>query len=213
MITKTQLYQYLKDSEAKNLKGLSKIKTIYRPYICPFDDLLNQIPEGTTLFDIGCGAGSFLSLLSEFNKPTKIGGIEIADNLINDARSLLSKFNIEQHIYKYDGKNIPDEINQYDYVSMIDVYHHIPPNAQKMFMEQLFAKMKPGAQLIFKDINNASPLVVMNKLHDLVLSKEIGNEISLKNAERLLTKIGFNVLSIKKRTMLFYPHFTILAKK
>jgi len=111
MLTKKILFEYLKNSEAKDLKGLSKIKTIYRPYICPFDDLLNNIPHGVSLFDVGCGAGSFLSILSNFNKPSKIAGIEIADHLINDARSILSKFNIEQHIYKYDGNTIPDEID------------------------------------------------------------------------------------------------------
>lgn len=213
MVTNNILFEYLKNSEAQQLKGLSKIKTIYRPYICPFDDLLNGIPQGISLFDIGCGAGSFLSLLSNFNKPIKIGGIEIADNLIDDARSLLSKFDIEQHIYKYDGTVIPEEIKEYDYVSMIDVYHHIPPGIQYSFMKQLFEKMKPGAMLIFKDINKANPLVVMNKLHDLVLSKEIGNEISVKTAKNMLEEIGFQISSITKKTMLFYPHFTIIAKK
>lgn len=213
MITKKLLFEYLKDSEAKNLKGLSRIKTIYRPYICPFDDILNQIPHGSTLFDIGCGAGSFLSLLVEFNKPTKVGGIEIADNLINDARSLLTKFDVEQHIYKYDGNTIPNEINEYDYISMIDVYHHIPQKIQISFMSQLYSKMKPGAILIFKDIDFASPLVVMNKLHDLVLSKEIGHEISANKARDIIQEIGFEIVKTQSRTMLFYPHYTIIAKK
>jgi 2-polyprenyl-3-methyl-5-hydroxy-6-metoxy-1,4-benzoquinol methylase len=213
MVTKEILFEYLKNSEAQHLKGLSKIKTIYRPYICPFDDILNQIPQGTSLFDIGCGAGSFLSILTNFNAPKKIGGIEIADHLIADARTLLSKFNVEQHIYKYDGVNIPDEIAEYAYVSMIDVYHHIPPSLQVSFMKQLYAKMKPGAILIFKDINKANPLVVMNKLHDLLLSKEIGNEISMNTALNLLKEIGFSINSTAKKTMLVYPHFTIIAQK
>lgn len=213
MLDQKTLVEYLKSSEAKNLEGLSRIKTIYRPHICPYDDLLNTIPHNTSLFDVGCGAGSFLSLFSNFNKPSKIAGIEIAENLINDARSLLSKFPIEQHIYQYDGTNIPDEIAEYDYVSMIDVYHHIPPAIQETFMKQLYAKMKPGAVLVFKDINAASPLVVMNKLHDLLLSKEIGNEISMSKAMSLLKSIGFEITHSNKKRMFVYPHFTIYAKK
>ncbi len=213
MVTKEILFEYLKNSEAQHLKGLSKIKTIYRPYICPFHDLLNQIPQGISLFDVGCGAGSFLSILTNFNNPVKIAGIEIADNLINDARTLLSKFEVEQHIYKYDGSIVPDEISEYDYVSMIDVYHHIPPTIQVSFMKQLYTKMKPGAILVFKDIDKANPLVVMNKLHDLILSKEIGNEISMNTALKLLTEIGFKINSTDKKTMFVYPHYTIIAQK
>lgn len=213
MLTKNILFEYLKSSEAKDLKGLSKIKTIYRPYICPFDDLLNNIPHGVSLFDVGCGAGSFLSILSNFNKPKKIAGIEISDHLINDARSLLSKFDIEQHIYKYDGNTIPNEISEYDFVTMIDVYHHIPQKIQIEFMHQLYAKMKKGSVLILKDINNASPFVYMNKLHDLVLSSEIGHEISHSFAMKMLKDIGFEILKTDKKLMFVYPHYTIYAKK
>ena len=213
MLTKQILFEYLKNSEAKDLKGLSKIKTIYRPYICPFDDILNNIPHYISLFDIGCGAGSFLSLVANFNKPSKIAGIEISENLINDAKSLLSKFDIEQHIYKYDGDSIPNEISEYDYVSMIDVYHHIPPAIQVDFMYQLYSKMKPGAILVFKDIDKASPFVLMNKLHDLVLSSEVGNEISFKYAIDLFHKIGFEIVHTDKKQTFVYPHYTIFAKK
>lgn len=213
MLDKKTLFQYLKNSEAKELKGLSKIKTIYRPYICPFDDLLNTIPQGTSLFDVGCGAGSFLSLFANFNKPSKIAGIEIADHLIQDARSLLSKFQIEQHIYQYDGRAIPNEVSEYDYVSMIDVYHHIPVQQQETFMHQLYSKMKPGAVLVFKDINKASPFVFANKMHDLLLSNEIGNEISFNKALGLLKSIGFEILSSNTKQLFVYPHYTIYAKK
>ncbi len=213
MLDQKILIEYLESSEAKDLKGLSRIKTIYRPYICPFHDLLNYIPHNTSLFDVGCGAGSFLSLFSNFNNPSKIAGIEIAENLINDARSLLSKFSIEQQIYKYDGTNIPDEIAEYDYVSMIDVYHHIPLKIQENFMKQLYTKMKPGAILVFKDINAASPWVLANKMHDLILSKEIGNEISMNKALNLLKNIGLEIVRSEKKRMFVYPHFTIYAKK
>lgn len=213
MITKKILFDYLKNSEAQNLKGLSKIKTIYRPYICPFDDLLNKISKDSSIFDIGCGSGSFLSLITNFTSPKKIGGIEISEHLIENAKQLLAKFNVEQHIYKYDGSNIPDEIVDFDIISMIDVYHHIPLDYQVSFMKQLYSKMKPGSTLIFKDINLANPLVIMNKLHDLLLSSEVGHEISFKNAQHLLEDIGFKIIEKSKKTMLFYPHFTLYAQK
>lgn len=213
MINNTQLKTFLLNSEAKELKGLAKIKTVYRPYICPFDDILNYLPNNLTLFDIGCGSGSFLSIINEFKSPVKLAGVEISNELVDNARSLFKNKNTPTDIYKYDGTNIPDQLNEYDYVSMIDVFHHIPKEQQKTFMLQLFQKMKPNTTLIFKDINQASLFVYFNKLHDLLLSSEVGNEISIKNATELLKETGFKIESIKSKQMIVYPHYTIIAKK
>lgn len=213
MINNTQLKTFLLNSEAKDLKGLAKIKTVYRPYICPFDDILNSLPNNLSLFDVGCGSGSFLSIINEFKSPTKLAGVEISNDLVENAKSLFKSKNIQTDIYKYDGTNIPEQLNEYDYVSMIDVFHHIPPAVQDAFMLQLFQKMKSNSTLIFKDIDKSSIFVLFNKLHDLLLSSEIGNEISVKRASDLLKKAGFTIESVSTRQMLVYPHYTIIAKK
>ncbi len=213
MINNTQLKTFLLNSEAKDLKGLAKIKTVYRPYICPFDDILNSLPNNLSLFDVGCGSGSFLSIINEFKSPTKLAGVEISNDLVENAKSLFKSKNIQTDIYKYDGTNIPEQLNEYDYVSMIDVFHHIPPAVQDAFMLQLFQKMKSNSTLIFKDIDKSSIFVLFNKLHDLLLSSEIGNEISVKRATDLLKKAGFTIESVSTRQMLVYPHYTIIAKK
>jgi 2-polyprenyl-3-methyl-5-hydroxy-6-metoxy-1,4-benzoquinol methylase len=213
MINNTQLKTFLLNSEAKDLKGLAKIKTVYRPYICPFDDILNSLPNNLSLFDVGCGSGSFLSIINEFKSPSKLAGVEISNDLVENAKSLFKSKNIQTDIYKYDGTNIPEQLNEYDYVSMIDVFHHIPPAVQDAFMLQLFQKMKSNSTLIFKDIDKSSIFVLFNKLHDLLLSSEIGNEISVNSASDLLKKAGFTIESVSTRQMLVYPHYTIIAKK
>ncbi len=213
MINNKQLKTFLLNSEAKDLKGLAKIKTVYRPYICPFDDILNSLPNNLNLFDIGCGSGSFLSIINEFKSPTKLAGVEISNDLVENARSLFKSKKTKTDIYKYDGSDIPNELDQYDFVSMIDVFHHIPPAAQNDFMLQLFQKMKANSTLIFKDIDKASIFVFFNKLHDLLLSSEVGNEISVKRATDLLKKVGFTIDSVSTRQMLVYPHYTIIARK
>lgn len=213
MINNKQLKTFLLNSEAKDLKGLAKIKTVYRPYICPFDDILNYLPNNLSLFDIGCGSGSFLSIVDEFKKPVRLAGVEISNDLVENARSLFKNKHTPADIYKYDGNNIPDQLIEYDFVSMIDVFHHIPKEFQVSFMKQLFQKMKPNATLIFKDIDQSSAFVYFNKLHDLLLSSEIGNEVSLVNAKELLIKSRFTIESFQSRQMLVYPHYTIIAKK
>jgi hypothetical protein len=64
-----------------------------------------------------------------------------------------------------------------------------------------------------KDINAGSPLVYCNKLHDLIFAREIGNEMSFKNALELLKANGLTIIEQTKRTMYVYPHYTIVGKK
>jgi 2-polyprenyl-3-methyl-5-hydroxy-6-metoxy-1,4-benzoquinol methylase len=203
------------NSTTINAGFIDKLKIKYRPFICPFDVLINYAKNEKTIFDIGCGSGQFCALLAKFTDVENIKGIEINQRLVDNANQLTQQFKnkTEMHFSVFDGNNIPDEINQYDLIYMIDVYHHIPKAIQLPFMKQVFDKMKPNSKLLFKDINAASPLVVTNKLHDLVFAKEIGNEISFASAKQMLQQIGFKLKEAYTQTVFVYPHYFILLEK
>jgi 2-polyprenyl-3-methyl-5-hydroxy-6-metoxy-1,4-benzoquinol methylase len=158
-----------------------------------------------------------LYIISEFSNSQnkKLTGIEISDNLITQAAAILNenRFTNAIEVYKYDGKTIPDAITDFDLITMVDVLHHIPKNIQKNILEQIFRKMKPGSRFLLKDIDAGSSLVYFNKLHDLVLSKEVGNEISFVDAGNTLESIGFKVLKAYKKRTFWYPHYFILLEK
>lgn len=212
-LTTKNLVLHLKSKQPKDAGFLDKLKIVYRPYICPFDELLEQIPSQSSVFDIGCGSGMFLSLVKEFRNPKKLGGCEIAPHLVKNTKALLQGFSGVE-IFEFNGTVIPKQISSYDFVSMIDVFHHIPKEHQLAFMRNLIDLMKPGATLIFKDIKNESPLVLWNKVHDLLLAGEIGNEINSSEIEQHLTeKLGLTLISKSSKRMLLYPHFTLILKK
>jgi 2-polyprenyl-3-methyl-5-hydroxy-6-metoxy-1,4-benzoquinol methylase len=205
-----------------SLKGVSsgfinRLKIRYRPFICPFEGIVDEAKKANSVFDIGCGNGQLLYIISEFSNSQnkKLTGIEISDNLITQAAAILNKnrFTNIIEVYKYDGITIPDEINDYDLITMVDVLHHVPKNIQKNILDQLFRKMKPGSRFLLKDIDAGSPLVYFNKIHDLVLSKEIGNEISFVDARTSLESLGFKVLKAFKKRTFWYPHYFILLEK
>lgn len=213
MVNRKQLLEFLSKNEGKKLKGLNKLKVLYRPYICPFDDLLNTIPENSSIFDIGCGSGTFLSLCAGFTAPKKLGGIEISQALINNAEVLLSNFNIPSSLAVYNGKDLPSEVAEYDVITMIDVLHHIPKLQQENFLSQIFQKAKAGTTFILKDIDASSFFVYTNKLHDLILSQEIGHELKAKAVMEKLQEIGFQIKATSSKQMLWYPHYTIVCEK
>ncbi len=215
MITKNTLVQHLKAQSAPDAGFIDKLKIAYRPLICPFDDLLELLPEKASVFDIGCGSGMFLSLVNQFKSPQKLGGIEISKQLIENAKAVLGE-NKEVEIYLdvFDGKKIPNEISSYKYIFMIDVFHHIPKQNQLDFLSQLFEKMGKDSILVLKDIEGGSIFKYWNKFHDLLLAGEIGNEISSKKLKKFIsTKPNVAITGFNKRQMFLYPHFTYLIKK
>ncbi len=210
----SEIIQFL-TSKTVNAGFIDKLKIRYRPIICPFIPLLEQAENKKSAFDIGCGSGQFSALLAKFTGVNKIKGIEISETLVRNAKQVNEEFSSAKNIQfsYFDGKEIPSDVSEYELVYMIDVFHHIPPAMQNSFMQQLYNKMSPGSTLVFKDINAGSPLVIFNKLHDLIFSKETGKEISFEAAEKLLKECGFTIKSKFKQTVAVYPHYFLIAEK
>ncbi len=216
-ITTENLIKTLKEHNLST-SFTNKLKIVYRPYICPFDKLLAQIPPKSKVFDIGCGSGMFLFLVGEFCSPTLLGGIEIREELVKNAKILLNKFQIENEtsiaLSIYDGKNIPSNIKNYDVLVMLDVLHHIPKSMQEAFLVQIYEKMQVGAKFIFKDIDAGQPFwCTFNKIHDLVFSQEIGNEWTCDSFIEKAKNIGFKIETTHKQRTFVYPHYTVVMTK
>jgi len=202
-------------STTANATFLQKLKIKYRPYVCPFDELINYARTEKSVYDVGCGSGQFCALVAKFTDVKDISGIEIDQSLIDNAVKINDQFSKTKRMSfsVFDGNSIPDNIKNYDLIYMIDVYHHIPKKIREDFMAQLYKKMKPGAKLMFKDIDGASPFVACNKVHDMIFAQEFSHEIGHKKAERFLESLGFTILESRKKRIFVYPHYFLLVQK
>lgn len=212
-ITNPQIVTFL-SSTTVQATFLQKIKIKYRPYVCPFDELLGFAQPGMAVYDIGCGSGQFCALLANFTSAKTIKGIEIDRNLVRNANEIAKNLQGKNMSFSYfSGIKIPSDISKYDLIYMIDVYHHIPTLIRDDFMRQVYKKMKPGARLVFKDIDAGSPFIPFNKLHDLIFAKEFPKEISFYRATQFLTDLGFKIVGVRKKRIFVYPHYFILVQK
>lgn len=192
------------------------LKIRYRPLICPFDQLLSYIEDGDRVADIGCGSGQFCMLAAQRTHASAISGIEIDPQLIANATQGLQRLDRTQRNISfalYDGTSFPDTIAHCDVVFMIDVLHHIPPAMQPSFLDRLHGHMRPGARLVLKDIDAGSWLVGFNRMHDLLLSGELGHEWTVAEAMRRCGKVGFQILESRRLRMFVYPHFLLHLQK
>jgi 2-polyprenyl-3-methyl-5-hydroxy-6-metoxy-1,4-benzoquinol methylase len=214
MATNKEIIAFLKSKSTK-AGFIDTLKIRYRPLICPFDELFKFVTPNAVVGDIGCGSGQFSLLLSKFTPVKKIIGLEISDQLVKNAQELFaSEKNPVKHTFRvYNGKTFPDDLQTCDVLFLVDVLHHVPANVQQNFLNALAEKMNPGATFILKDINAASPLVVFNKLHDLVFSGEIGKERSLAQASAMVEKAGFKIIRTFKQTTAVYPHYFLVLQK
>ena len=212
-LTNTDIIRFLK-TKTSGAGFIDSLKIKYRSLICPFISLLKMVKPGEKVGDVGCGSGQFLLLVNEFAKPSYLYGIEINNILIENANELFSTFHQSSYNFEeYDGSIFPPKMAEMDVIFLIDVYHHVPKQGRQEFIQNLVKKMKPGCRLIFKDVDASSPLVYVNKLHDLIFAQEIGNEISFEKAKSLLIDNGLQIIEQEKRTTYVYPHYTIVAKK
>ena len=154
MATQQEIVRFL-SSKNSDTGFIDSLKIVYRPYICPFDELLGYVGNSKNVFDIGCGSGQFCALVSEFTNAEVIFGIEVSEKLVSNAHLLNQtiKGNKQIHFEAYNGITIPEEIIKYDVVYLIDVLHHIPVKNQIPFLKEIHSKMGIGSKLILKDID------------------------------------------------------------
>ncbi len=212
-LTNSAIISFLKE-KFQGAGFIDSLKIKYRSLICPFISLIEMVKPGEKVGDVGCGSGQFLLLLSRFAKPSYLFGIEITQRLIDNANKLFSTLPDGSYGFStYDGKSFPGKLKEMDVIFLIDVLHHVPKDQQENFLKNLSMTLKPGARIVLKDINAASPLVYVNKLHDLIFAREIGNEMSMERAKKLLEDNGLTIIEQNKRRMYVYPHYTLVAKK
>jgi len=184
-----------------------------RPLICPFDKLLDYLPDNVSSFDIGCGTGYLLTRIALEKHPTALGGTEVTQQLIGFAHDQIRKVTTAPlRLYLYDGK-LPEEMSQYDFVWMIDVLHHIPADKQVSSIESIVARMRPGAVLVLKDIDGGKMLCVANKIHDLLSSGEIGSELPRNLTGSILKQSGLQIVETGYKRMWWYPHYWYVCRK
>jgi 2-polyprenyl-3-methyl-5-hydroxy-6-metoxy-1,4-benzoquinol methylase len=206
-----QILSFLKEQSAA-YKGLDRIKFAYRPYVCPFELLMGAIPRGAKVVDIGCGNGSLLAVVAHFLKPGAVAGLEVKQSLVDQACQVLSPYGAK--IELFDGENLPTWIGEYSHVVLNDVLHHVPKARQKKFIQTIVDKMAPNATLVLKDIDaDHTVLCWFNKLHDLILSKEIGHERGARELERWLSQLDGKITSHVYQRTLVYPHVLFSFQK
>ncbi len=163
-----------------------------------FERVLAAIPssqKGKSILDIGCFAGTFLSLLSEADFSTQ-RGVDILPQQVNYASEhYTTPFRKFQHVAKLADLVAVDE--RYDVITLIEVLEHLKTDECREVLLQISRLLKPGGVLVLSTPNYLSPWPVIEWL--LNFASEISYE------EQHITK--FTYFNIESRLKKIFPEF------
>jgi 2-polyprenyl-3-methyl-5-hydroxy-6-metoxy-1,4-benzoquinol methylase len=188
----------------------ARLKQSARAYIVPYEQLLEWLPEGDSLLDIGCGVGAFIGLAGARHPYSKIVGIDreeaisIAQRTHDDPRM--------RFLAAGDFADWPHE--QFDCVSVVDVLHHIAPGMQDGFLRALLERVGSGGRLIYKDMaDGANFSAWFNRVHDLLSAQEWIAYYPLERARATIQDAGFTILHEEPIACGPYAHELIVAQR
>ncbi len=186
----------------------------YRPFICPFEELLPHCPAGSRVLDVGCGGGLWLHLLNATDRlgeglgfDSSAAAIELAQRAtIAPAASAAPSDAIRTEPrlrFIHLDVRAPWPDGTFDVVSIIDVLHHVPPAAQRSVITLACARVRPGGVLLYKDMcRRPRWRALMNRLHDLVLARQWINYAPVEDVEAWAVSAG---MQIERRA--FFPRW------
>lgn len=198
---------------------LHRILAKGRPYICPFQPLVEWVQPGSRIFDVGCGCGLWLITLGKLERisagigaDTNTHALGVASRaseiLMRTAPKKVSLTFIETPRVA----DWPDDT--FDVVSLIDVMHHIPPPLQEDFLVAAWQRVRPGGRLIYKDMASAPKLhALANRLHDLLLARQIIHYFPRAKVSARLTSEGGTILHKGEWRRGPYAHELLVIEK
>ena len=196
-------------SKLREAYGIKKFFTWARPWICPFDKFIFQVPKNQSIFDVGCGNGAFLFLLATFREPKKLYGVDVSENNLSIVKNIFpnTKYNKVNNISDWPKEN-------FNVITVLDVLHHIKPEEQHEFINKILNKIKPGGILIIKDMSTKPwYCAIMNTIHDLIFANQLIHYFPFNELIQIIKKNGFEIQEINSKILLWYSHEWVVAKK
>ena len=138
-------------------KSLRYYGKIYHLFVDPLlnearANIINLIPENSTVFDAGCGTGR-LSLLLKEKKNCKVVGADLSLKMIDYANKS-NRHNDVEFLHMDIGDIAAYEENHFDYSIMCQIIHELTSNEQINIIKEI---MRVGRKTIILDSNTPLP--------------------------------------------------------
>jgi cyclopropane fatty-acyl-phospholipid synthase-like methyltransferase len=184
-----------------------RVHAVGRFLTCPFLRVLESVPPGARLLDLGSGHGTFARLAVEWAAANAVA-------VEPDARKLLATY---RHPHVSFVAGYADVMRgTFDAVSILDVLYRIPVAGWDPLLSQALSCLAPGGVLLLKEIDpeqRAKALwnLAQEKMADL-LGMTLGDAFSYETRDQMcerLSRLGFAGFAARDIGA-GYPHAHVL---
>jgi len=167
-----------------------------------FFNFLKINSPNSNILDYGCGIGSSLKKVIEFN-PKKITGIDISDISIEKAKKIIKVDNFNVDLFVDNCENTKFNDNTFDIVYGTGILHHLDI---EVCLKEIHRILKPGGKFLFIEPLGTNPLI--NFYRKLTPKSRSEDEHPLIGKDFNLIENKFVKIKIKYYgflTLIFFP--------
>lgn len=189
----------------------------FKLHLGPFDRLVDQVPTGASVLDVGCGFGLFLGLLATSNRKIRGSGFDRNAASIRQARDIASRLEAMgcPADLRFECRDINDSWPEarFDVVTIIDVLHHLPIALRPGLLAEASARLRPGGLVVVKDIS-PRPLwrAYANRLTDLMMHRSWARYSSSEEIISWGRNSGLEIVTRERIDRACYGHVLLVFR-
>lgn len=167
-------------------------------HVSKFERVLDYLPNrpNQSILDIGCFAGSFLSLCPQERFGRQLGVDILPEQIAYASATYGTPFREFRHVPLL--ADLRDKVTErFDCISLIEVIEHLTHDEIRSLLELIVDRLEPGGKLVLTTPNYTSAWPVIELLLNRV------SDVSYE--EQHITK--FNFFNMEKRLAEIYPDF------
>jgi ubiquinone/menaquinone biosynthesis C-methylase UbiE len=165
-----------------------------------FIAVASRLQDGDKVLDLGCGPGSFLSVLGETRPNIEAIGLDIASSQIEFAmKAIAPRFNGRIQFQQHDASDIhlPFPDHSFDAITSIEVIEHIHPYIAYKMLEESKRLLRPGGRILVTTPNYRSiwPLIELGlqKVSPVKYHEQHINKFTPNSFVKFLESVGLEV--------------------
>lgn len=208
-----QYLEYLYGNIQGGLTARERIVTCWRPLYAPVKEVLEYIPPGASVLDVGCGSGPLLFLARRYCNIKEGLGIDINCKAVNIARRANRFSNVQfscNEIYGYELSYL----QRYNVIVCFDLLHHIKKDEQLPFLNRLMDILINGSFLIIKDLDDKALIrCFLNRITDFLSTRSYVDYVGAEYLQKYLSLRNLRIVALETINKITWKHYIIVAQK
>jgi 2-polyprenyl-6-hydroxyphenyl methylase/3-demethylubiquinone-9 3-methyltransferase len=178
------------------------------------EEIGQYLPKEGRVLDLGCGFGFFSLYFAAREPGRQLLGVDIDPRRVADATEAARRLRLDNARYEVADAAAWDSDETFDAAYVLDLLHHLPQGEVAPFLARLRDRLRPGATLIVKEVEDRPwwKMWFTLLLDRLMVGMQPIHYWPPAEMTVLLERLGFDVKKHRMRDVLPYPHILYVCR-